>query len=264
MGTLWGAVLLIGYWLSSSLVSCSPVKTSEDLKTEMLTLNYSPTEPAVSLPTTSFEEIYLEEGKTIPRTLAYFKGKPGIIHFWAPWCPACRPEISPLYGFLSKHPKEMTVILVSAEPVEKQRKFFAKRGITHLTFYVDEGRELASALGVDALPTSIFFNAKGQEIGRLVGALDWQGKEGALVYQFCTKLHSAPPVTAASPASGKEKKTRTEKTAGKSESGKDAEAPKKTGEESADQSGKKIGEPSKDSQKQEKAKTTGQPQGKKE
>ena len=54
--------------------------------------------------------------------------------------------------------------------------WFQKAGLKALQPYLDPENGLLDAAN-SALPTSIFYDAEGRELWRVVGAIDWQGKE---------------------------------------------------------------------------------------
>jgi thioredoxin 1 len=70
-----------------------------------------------------------------------------MVDFWAPWCPPCR-VISPM--------------------LEELAGEYAGR-VTIAKLNTDNGMERATQLGVQGMPTLIFFR-QGQEVGRIIGA----------------------------------------------------------------------------------------------
>lgn len=57
------------------------------------------------------------------------------------------------------------------------RRFLWERELPELPVYLDPDHALAKAVGVLGLPTSILINAKGEEVGRVTGLADMEGKE---------------------------------------------------------------------------------------
>ena len=54
--------------------------------------------------------------------------------------------------------------------------WFQKAGLKALQPYLDPENGLLDAAN-SALPTSIFYDAEGRELWRVIGAIDWQGAE---------------------------------------------------------------------------------------
>jgi len=113
-----------------------------------------------------------------PVTLADFRGKPLLVNLWATWCAPCVAEMPTLDALAAKSGDRMTVIAVAQDlkGAEVVDPWFQKAGLKALQPYVDPDNGLLDAAS-SALPTSIYYDAEGREIWRVVGAIDWQGKE---------------------------------------------------------------------------------------
>jgi thiol-disulfide isomerase/thioredoxin len=113
-----------------------------------------------------------------PVTLADFRGKPLLVNLWATWCAPCVAEMPTLDALAAKSGDRMTVIAVAQDlkGAEVVDPWFQKAGLKALQPYVDPENGLLDAAS-NALPTSIYYDAEGREIWRVVGAIDWQGKE---------------------------------------------------------------------------------------
>lgn len=111
-------------------------------------------------------------------TLAAFKGKPLLVNLWATWCAPCVAEMPTLDALAAKSGERMAVIAVAQDlqGAEVVDPWFQKAGLKALQPYLDPENGLLDAAN-SALPTSIFYDAEGREIWRVVGAIDWQGKE---------------------------------------------------------------------------------------
>lgn len=80
-----------------------------------------------------------------------------LIDFWAEWCGACR-LIAPVIDRIAKDDGQLRLRKVNVE---------------------DEA-ETAARLGVKGLPTLVFMDSCGRELGRLTGALTGRSIEAAL------------------------------------------------------------------------------------
>ena len=72
---------------------------------------------------------------------------PKLWDFWATWCPPCK-ELKPIIEALAK---------------EYEGKIEIK------SINVDENKDLAQKFKVQAIPTLVFLDAKGNELSRIVG-----------------------------------------------------------------------------------------------
>lgn len=111
-------------------------------------------------------------------TLASFRGKPLLVNLWATWCAPCVAEMPTLDALAAKSGERMAVIAVAQDlqGAEVVDPWFQKAGLKALQPYIDPQNGLLDAAN-SALPTSIYYDAEGREIWRVVGAIDWQGSE---------------------------------------------------------------------------------------
>ena len=125
-------------------------------------------------PTATFADA---NGKTTD--IASFAGKPVLVNLWATWCAPCIKEL-PTLDRLSVE-RQMTVVAISQDdaPQSVVQKFLDGHEIVYLDAYHDPDMALSSAFGVQILPTTLLFDAKGKEVWRFTGDLDWTGAEAA-------------------------------------------------------------------------------------
>ena len=115
-------------------------------------------------------------------TLAAFRGRPLLVNLWATWCAPCVAEMPTLDALAAKSGGKMTVIAVAQDlqGAAVVDPWFQKAGLKALQPYLDPENGLLDAAN-SALPTSIYYDAEGHEIWRVIGAIDWQGKEAAVL-----------------------------------------------------------------------------------
>jgi thiol-disulfide isomerase/thioredoxin len=124
----------------------------------------------------SASQVSFVDKNQIPHTLDQFKGKPLIINFWATWCPVCVKKMGTLNTFAQKfRAKGGEVISLSEDSsLGVVTAYFARHGYQNLQIYLDAGGQLMNAFGASGLPTSIFIDAQGKELGRISGGIDWE------------------------------------------------------------------------------------------
>ena len=131
--------------------------------------NYQPTRP----PRPVSAHAFLEDGKT-RRTIADYRGSGVVMNFWATWCAPCVREMPSLDRLQAKMPG-IRVLALSVDrggtPVIEN--FYRKHKIANLDVLADEGAKLMRKLRVRGLPTTLLIDADGNEVGRVVGPVEW-------------------------------------------------------------------------------------------
>lgn len=116
-----------------------------------------------------------------PATLASFRGHPVLVNLWATWCGPCVKELPALDALASRETGKMAVVAVSQDMGgDKQvQPFWKGHQVKALTPYTDPKNELMTAIGAAELPTTVLYDAKGHEVWRTAGGLDWTGPDAA-------------------------------------------------------------------------------------
>lgn len=122
--------------------------------------------PAVPLPAISLSSL---EGR--PVSLAGFSGKPTVLNLWATWCPPCRREMPILQQAQDANPDVNVVFVNQGETAPTISGFLARHGLALRNVLLDPERRVGLALGQRALPTTLFFDARGQLVDTRIGEL---------------------------------------------------------------------------------------------
>jgi thiol-disulfide isomerase/thioredoxin len=185
---LYSAILAL--MLAGSVAGCDRQKAAGE-QAGAPQANISPGEAKAGRGVETFEHIVdrASAGKAAPAaafrgpddapvTLAAFRGKPLLVNLWATWCAPCVAEMPTLDALAAKGGKRMSVVAVAQDlqGAEIVDPWFQKAGLKALQPYIDPDNALLDAAN-SALPTSIFYDADGRELWRVVGAIDWQGAE---------------------------------------------------------------------------------------
>ena len=115
-------------------------------------------------------------------TLAKSRGGPWVVNLWATWCAPCVKELPTLQKLDEAHAidGDLGIMIVSQDMADKATvdSFLTEKGIK-LRSFLDPEMKLSGALGVEVMPTTILYDARGREVWRYVGDLDWTGEEAA-------------------------------------------------------------------------------------
>jgi thiol-disulfide isomerase/thioredoxin len=125
-------------------------------------------------------DIELRNADDDPATLAEAEGKPLLVNIWATWCAPCVKELPTLQAVAARAGAPR-VIAVSQDmaPRGSVDAFLDKNKLADLEVWHDPKMALSSATGAEVLPTTILYDAKGREVWRYVGDLDWTREEAA-------------------------------------------------------------------------------------
>ena len=127
-----------------------------------------------------YEEVVFKDSNDYDVNLDDFKGKLLILNFWATWCAPCREEMPSLDGLQSNSNFDNLKIFpinIGQENFSKSDFFFKELGIQNLEIYFDAPITLAKKFSLRGVPTTILFNKKGEEFGRIMGSIDFNNLE---------------------------------------------------------------------------------------
>jgi thiol-disulfide isomerase/thioredoxin len=120
------------------------------------------------------------DAKGAVRTLSDYRGKVVLLNFWATWCGPCVREMPSLDRLQAKLGGDAFTVLALSEDRrgwEVTAPFLTRLDLLSLPAFHDTQGELMRAYAVPALPTTILLGRDGREIGRLVGAAEWDSAE---------------------------------------------------------------------------------------
>jgi thiol-disulfide isomerase/thioredoxin len=107
-----------------------------------------------------------------------------IINFWATWCAPCKKEMPSLNNLAKKfNNDDFRVITIASgrNSLVNIEKFFLENKLDYLQKYRDPLGKTARSYNVLGLPTTVIVTSAGEEVGRLMGDIDWDNKD---VYDF--------------------------------------------------------------------------------
>jgi len=110
------------------------------------------------------------------KSLADYKGKPVILHFWASWCPPCRKEMPELEAWSKEH-QDVTLLVVALDREFVDADGFLKaEKIAFPTLLGDISA--AMRLGARGLPTTLVIGPDSEIRTTRVGAVNWESDTG--------------------------------------------------------------------------------------
>lgn len=137
---------------------------------------------------TSLPELTFVDGDGRTRGLADFRGHGVVLNFWATWCVPCvaeMPSLDRLQARLAARGIEVLALSSDRGGAPVVQAFFNRHGIERLSVALDQGLRAARGLGVQGLPTTVLIDGEGREMGRLVGAAEWDSAEAVALVTDC-------------------------------------------------------------------------------
>lgn len=125
-------------------------------------------------------ELAFEDAQGNPLTVADFHGKVVLLNIWATWCPPCRaemPMLDRLQAELGGPEFEVVALSVDKEGIGVVQDYFKENDLQHLGIYIDRTGSVVRKLGVIGIPTTLLLDRQGGELGRLVGAIEWDSPD---------------------------------------------------------------------------------------
>jgi cytochrome c biogenesis protein CcmG, thiol:disulfide interchange protein DsbE len=111
--------------------------------------------------------------------LTDYRGKPVVINFFASWCGPCNSEAPDLAAFARENSDVVFVGIDTGDDLGDGEAFAEKYGLDY-PIVGDPDGTIATAWGVDGIPTTVFLDAGGVERDRIVGAADTAAFEQSL------------------------------------------------------------------------------------
>ncbi len=104
-------------------------------------------------------------------SLADFRGKPVVVNVWATWCPPCVRELPALVRAQAEHPEIRFVFVAQENAAQRVRAFLLSQHLAPRNVLLDADGTVAARFRSRALPTTLFFDARGRLAAARMGAL---------------------------------------------------------------------------------------------
>lgn len=116
-------------------------------------------------------DLALVELAGTPVNLQAYRGKPLVINLWATWCPPCRREMPVLMKAQADHPQVSFLFVNQGETPAEIQRFMQSQGLALSNVLLDRHNELGKLAGSMALPTTLYFDREGRQVGNHLGEL---------------------------------------------------------------------------------------------
>lgn len=104
-------------------------------------------------------------------SLAEYRGRAAIVHFWASWCGPCRDEMPKLTDWIKQHP-DIAIIPISLDKSIEDAALFLRANRFELSPQTSDQAQ-AMGMGVRGLPTTMVIAADGSIAASQIGAMPW-------------------------------------------------------------------------------------------
>ncbi|WP_407279469.1 TlpA disulfide reductase family protein [Aromatoleum evansii] len=127
------------------------------------------------------------------RSQDWLNGRPAVVNLWATWCAPCRTEMPSLQRLAALlAPEGIRVLALSVDTDHNLvREFVLKYGISMPVSIANSPSQAMAALGVVALPHTLYVGGDGRILGSHLGQRDWA--DPAVVREVRDRLGTKVP-----------------------------------------------------------------------
>jgi peroxiredoxin len=113
-------------------------------------------------------------------SLAEYRGRRVVLHFFATWCGVCKAELPSIRAVQRglEEDEVLLAIVADAEDPERVRRFAAEHELTYPVLLATD--EVLRAYAVDRFPTNYYLNGDGSVSTSTTGLSTWLGMKARL------------------------------------------------------------------------------------
>jgi len=112
-----------------------------------------------------------------------FEGRPILVNFWATWCPPCLEEMPLIQAYADRFGEELVVLAINAGEDEADVRAFVEQNQLELIVMLDPSGKAGQYFKVYGLPTTLFFDQKGDLVTTHIGVLN-----AALIDRYLSEI----------------------------------------------------------------------------
>jgi thiol-disulfide isomerase/thioredoxin len=162
-------LMIIGVVLSVGLVSCGSDQQAENKPAEATARQSNPGSASAGVTFAAYDV-----NGDLHQSSEWVGQKPVVLNFWGTWCPPCRkeiPDLVKLYEEYSVKGIEIVGLAVKDSP-DRVAQYSQQAGMKWPMLMADPNI-MTSLKATSGVPTTIFLDKTGKEIGRFVGMRDY-------------------------------------------------------------------------------------------
>jgi thiol-disulfide isomerase/thioredoxin len=101
--------------------------------------------------------------------VADYAGKPLVVNYFGSWCAPCNFEAPEIASWARSHP-DAQIVGVAVEDTEDAVTTFMNEYELTYPVVMDPGWSVANENAVTGVPETLFYDARGEEVDRVIGA----------------------------------------------------------------------------------------------
>ena len=131
--------------------------------------------------------MHFTDDKGVAYDLSAYKGRYILLNLWATWCGPCTREMPLLNDlrlrYFDYRRFDVVALTEDHDGIAAAQSFYNRYGLHHLPVYVDTSGQAPALLHARGLPTTLFIDPNGRELGRIEGAADWTAPDAIAFLQ---------------------------------------------------------------------------------
>lgn len=162
---------ILTVFMLAMVLSCGSSESQEKSSKDTASAPAQKTEAAADVVTFSAYDV----NGTLHNSSEWIGKQPVVINFWGTWCPPCRmemPDLVKLYDEYSLKGVEMLGLAVKDQPDKVTD--FAKQNKMNWVLMIAEDKILIDYKALEGIPTTIFLDRNGREVGRYIGMRNYE------------------------------------------------------------------------------------------
>lgn len=163
------------------MVACKQADDADKLLSQQTSVETGNLASQAAIPLPDLQLVTLEER---PARLSAYLGQPVVLNLWATWCPPCRREMPVLEQAQTAFPDVAFVLVNQGEDAQQAMSFLESEGLKLTDVLLDPASEAMRTLKTGGLPTTFFFDEKGQMVDLHLGEITMTDLERKISHLF--------------------------------------------------------------------------------